>query len=161
MEPPLVRIADFHRTVTLSLCLPIGMKMTPVVKFAKPCCFNTTSHATIYLVSLEHLNVVGHWAAFNVQPFQQSFKVSMRQQAVVRDGGRGGWGGGRDLTVKEAVELGRRAIYHATFRDAVSGGTVSGNGLSLFLPERCCSGRVYSSSTAAPNHSRDLPRLRR
>lgn len=26
----------------------------------------------------------------------------------------------------EAVELGRRAIYHATFRDAVSGGTVSG-----------------------------------
>mmetsp|Transcript_39 Transcript_39/g.127 ORF Transcript_39/g.127 Transcript_39/m.127 type:complete len:281 (+) Transcript_39:260-1102(+) len=30
-----------------------------------------------------------------------------------------------DLTVDEAVELGRRAIYHATFRDAVSGGTVS------------------------------------
>lgn len=30
-----------------------------------------------------------------------------------------------DLSVDEAVELGRRAIYHATFRDAVSGGTVS------------------------------------
>lgn len=30
-----------------------------------------------------------------------------------------------DLSVEEAVELGRRAIYHATFRDAVSGGTVS------------------------------------
>lgn len=30
-----------------------------------------------------------------------------------------------DLSVKEACELGRRAIYHATFRDAFSGGTVS------------------------------------
>ncbi|CAG9467352.1 unnamed protein product [Pedinophyceae sp. YPF-701] len=30
-----------------------------------------------------------------------------------------------DLSIAEAVELGRRAIYHATFRDAVSGGTVS------------------------------------
>jgi len=30
-----------------------------------------------------------------------------------------------DLTDEEAIELGRRAIYHATFRDAVSGGTVS------------------------------------
>ncbi|KAK9814814.1 hypothetical protein WJX72_011938 [[Myrmecia] bisecta] len=30
-----------------------------------------------------------------------------------------------DLDVETAVELGRRAIYHATFRDAVSGGTVS------------------------------------
>ena len=32
----------------------------------------------------------------------------------------------RDMSVEEACELGRRAIYHATFRDAVSGGTVSG-----------------------------------
>ena len=32
----------------------------------------------------------------------------------------------RDLTVDEAVELGQRSIYHATFRDAASGGTVSG-----------------------------------
>jgi 20S proteasome subunit beta 5 len=30
-----------------------------------------------------------------------------------------------DLSVPEAIELGRRAIYHATFRDAASGGTVS------------------------------------
>ena len=30
-----------------------------------------------------------------------------------------------DLSVAEARELGRRAIYHATFRDAYSGGTVS------------------------------------
>lgn len=30
-----------------------------------------------------------------------------------------------DLPVDEAVELGRRAIYHATFRDCASGGTVS------------------------------------
>jgi len=30
-----------------------------------------------------------------------------------------------DLSVEEACELGRRAIFHATFRDAVSGGTVS------------------------------------
>ncbi|KAL4360343.1 hypothetical protein AHAS_Ahas08G0167900 [Arachis hypogaea] len=30
-----------------------------------------------------------------------------------------------DLSVEEAVELGRRAIYHATFRDGASGGVVS------------------------------------
>lgn len=30
-----------------------------------------------------------------------------------------------DMSIEEACELGRRAIYHATFRDAVSGGTVS------------------------------------
>jgi len=30
-----------------------------------------------------------------------------------------------DMSVDEAIELGRRSIYHATFRDAVSGGTVS------------------------------------
>lgn len=30
-----------------------------------------------------------------------------------------------DLSVEEAVELGRRSIYHATFRDCASGGTVS------------------------------------
>ena len=35
----------------------------------------------------------------------------------------------RDLSVDEAIELGRRSIYHATFRDAVSGGTVSGEAL--------------------------------
>ena len=31
-----------------------------------------------------------------------------------------------DLSVEDAIELGRRAIYHATFRDCASGGTVSG-----------------------------------
>ena len=30
-----------------------------------------------------------------------------------------------DMSVEEAVELGQRSIFHATFRDAVSGGTVS------------------------------------
>lgn len=31
-----------------------------------------------------------------------------------------------DLTDEEAYELGRRSIYHATFRDAASGGIVRG-----------------------------------
>lgn len=30
-----------------------------------------------------------------------------------------------DLPIEEAIELGQRSIYHATFRDAASGGTVS------------------------------------
>ena len=30
-----------------------------------------------------------------------------------------------DLGVEEAYELARRAIYHATFRDAMSGGTIN------------------------------------
>ena len=30
-----------------------------------------------------------------------------------------------DMTKEEACELARRAIYHATYRDAASGGTVS------------------------------------
>uniref|UniRef100_A0A7S3R1D3 Proteasome subunit beta n=1 Tax=Dunaliella tertiolecta TaxID=3047 RepID=A0A7S3R1D3_DUNTE len=30
-----------------------------------------------------------------------------------------------DLSVEDAIELGQRAIYHATFRDAASGGTAS------------------------------------
>lgn len=30
------------------------------------------------------------------------------------------------MTVEEAHELARRAIYHATFRDGASGGVVSG-----------------------------------
>lgn len=37
-----------------------------------------------------------------------------------------------DMSVEEAAELGRRAIYHATFRDGASGGVASGN-LSLSL----------------------------
>lgn len=31
-----------------------------------------------------------------------------------------------DLSVEDAIDLGRRAIFHATFRDAYSGGFVSG-----------------------------------
>ena len=31
-----------------------------------------------------------------------------------------------DLTVEEAIELGKRAIVHATHRDAYSGGTNNG-----------------------------------
>lgn len=37
----------------------------------------------------------------------------------------------RDMEVEDAIELGRRSIYHATFRDAVSGGTVSGRSPTL------------------------------
>jgi 20S proteasome subunit beta 5 len=37
-----------------------------------------------------------------------------------------------DLTDKEAYELARRAIYHATMRDPYSGGNVSGQ--KNFLP---------------------------
>ena len=61
----------------------------------------------------------------------------------------------RDMAVEDAIELGRRAIYHATFRDAVSGGTVSGESApakvltavlrssaitlcGLSMPEACC-----------------------
>lgn len=32
-----------------------------------------------------------------------------------------------DLTDDEAYDLGRRSIYHATFRDVASGGLVRGN----------------------------------
>lgn len=31
----------------------------------------------------------------------------------------------KDLTAEEAIELGRRAIYHATHRDAYSGGIIN------------------------------------
>ena len=30
-----------------------------------------------------------------------------------------------DMSIEEAIDLGRRAIYHATFRDAYSGGVVN------------------------------------
>lgn len=41
------------------------------------------------------------------------------------------------MTVEEAAELARRAIYHATYRDGASGGVVSGK-YSLHLT--CTSG---------------------
>ena len=31
-----------------------------------------------------------------------------------------------DMTTEEAIDLGRRAIYHATHRDAYSGGSING-----------------------------------
>ena len=37
-----------------------------------------------------------------------------------------------DLTNEEAYDLGRRAIYHATFRDAASGGVIRGMYMQLF-----------------------------
>lgn len=36
------------------------------------------------------------------------------------------------MTVEEASELARRAIYHATYRDGASGGVVSG--MYSYLP---------------------------
>ena len=38
-----------------------------------------------------------------------------------------------DMTEEEAVELGRRAIYHATHRDAYTGGIVNGSYFCCFL----------------------------
>jgi len=42
------------------------------------------------------------------------------------------------MNIADACELGRRAIYHATFRDAYSGGTISvyhvGVGPGRFCP---------------------------
>ena len=37
-----------------------------------------------------------------------------------------------DLTDEEAYDLARRSIYHATFRDAASGGIVRGNASSFY-----------------------------
>jgi 20S proteasome subunit beta 5 len=34
-----------------------------------------------------------------------------------------------DISTQEAIELGRRAIYHATHRDAYSGGSVTGKSI--------------------------------
>ena len=44
-----------------------------------------------------------------------------------------------DMSKEEACELGRRSIYHATFRDAYSGGTVSGASVCFRPSIRCCS----------------------
>lgn len=44
-----------------------------------------------------------------------------------------------NMSVEEAAELARRAIYHATFRDGASGGCVSGIFLILrsIYPDNC------------------------
>lgn len=41
-----------------------------------------------------------------------------------------------DLSVEDAIELGQRAIYHATFRDAASGGCVSGMSFCCLILKR-------------------------
>jgi 20S proteasome subunit beta 5 len=43
-----------------------------------------------------------------------------------------------DLTPEEACELGRRSIYHATHRDAYSGGTINGNYLIVSYYVQFC-----------------------
>lgn len=42
-----------------------------------------------------------------------------------------------DMSVEEAAELARRAIYHATFRDGASGGVASGTVLLFPLVYVC------------------------
>lgn len=54
------------------------------------------------------------------RPFFLPFLCSLYAYGVLDEGFK--W----DLSVEEAIELGQRSIYHATFRDAASGGTVSG-----------------------------------
>lgn len=39
----------------------------------------------------------------------------------------------KDLTYDEAIELGKRAIVHATHRDAYSGGINNGKFISMYL----------------------------
>lgn len=54
-----------------------------------------------------------------------------------------------DLSVEEAAELARRAIYHATFRDGASGGVASGIPLSkclLFVILICVVLQILSDS---------------
>lgn len=55
-----------------------------------------------------------------------------------------------DLSDEEAYELGRRAIYHATHRDAYSGGIVRGKSASYWmsLPFRSDSIRKDQSTTS-------------
>ena len=52
------------------------------------------------------------------------------------------------MSVEDAIELGQRSIYHATFRDAVSGGTVSGElSKTAYLTKSCfLVAAVYSNS---------------
>lgn len=54
-----------------------------------------------------------------------------------------------DMSIDEACELGRRSIYHATFRDAMSGGRVSG------APLRLVQGCAARPHIASASHSSD------
>lgn len=57
-----------------------------------------------------------------------------------------------DMSVEEAAELARRAIYHATFRDGASGGVASGN---PFVPPSSLS-RYSVYIYLSPMHIHDL-----
>ena len=48
------------------------------------------------------------------------------------------------MEIEDAIELGRRSIYHATFRDAVSGGTVSGASSALLSSVWCSAARLQA-----------------
>ncbi len=56
----------------------------------------------------------------------------------------------RDMEVEDAIELGRLSIYLATFRDAVSGGTVSG--MSSFPS-------IFSSALVCILHAKTMQEL--
>ena len=50
----------------------------------------------------------------------------------------------QDLTDKEAYDLGQRAIYHATFRDAASGGVIRGTYTQYSkIWKKCYLGKSY------------------
>lgn len=48
-----------------------------------------------------------------------------------------------DMSVEEAAELARRAIYHATFRDGASGGVVSGKSKFLYPSSICFACKIF------------------
>lgn len=50
-----------------------------------------------------------------------------------------------DLSQEEAEELGRAAIFHATYRDSASGGTASGEFFSLMDVQRMLKFHVHGS----------------
>ena len=58
-----------------------------------------------------------------------------------------------DLTVEEAIDLGRRSIYHATHRDAYSGGVVNCKLNFYWLNLLINMGESFSSGTNPPKKS--------
>lgn len=63
----------------------------------------------------------------------------------------------RDMSVDEAVELARRSIFHATHRDAASGGVVSGKfnstGLAPISMNRHCTHTVQDWGSSIDGQS--------
>ncbi len=53
------------------------------------------------------------------------------------------------LSVEEAIEVGKRAIYHATHRDAYSGGVI--NGLTTRSGKMECGDRKWLMWASAPS----------